>query len=57
MFVSAAFSTLKFPVSGDEHAFYPSGTGGIPFIWDIYSLLSGGQKRVRASFLHQLFLK
>ena len=33
------------------------GYGKVHFIWEIYLLFSRGQKRVRWSFLHWLFLR
>lgn len=47
----------KFSVSGGEVTFYPPGTGRVFYTWEIYFLHSVGQKRVRVSFLHWLFLK
>ena len=47
----------KFSISGDKDIFYPPGTGRIHFTWEIYLLLSGGQKRFKVSFMHGLFLK
>ena len=53
--VSTTFSGHELPISGDEDALYPSDKGRIPVTWEIYLRLSGGQRRVTVSFLHQLF--
>lgn len=37
----------KFPVSGDRDAYYPPGTGRIPFIEDLSSFRGGGAKDVQ----------
>lgn len=44
-----------FPVSVYKEVFLPPGTGRAPITWDSHFLLSGGQRRVRVFFLHQLF--
>lgn len=37
-----ALLSPEFPLPGDEDAPYPSGTGKVPFKWEVYLLLSGG---------------
>lgn len=39
----------NFAISGDTDAFYPPGSGRVPFPWEIYFLFSGGQRKARVS--------
>lgn len=44
----------EFPICNDKDILLPPEAGRVPFMWEIYFLFLGGQRRVRVPFLYWL---